>query len=425
MLVKLLLESTPGELIGVKASYAMKKMDKLLVPENEIWKRINGFQERLRSSDADGAFLVERADIYYFSGSEGIDYMFVPAEGRPSLCLLATRTERDHLAAQRYYDVYYVNEKGEIKRILRNTHREGTLRVGLEFDVISLRELEFCRDLFEATEFFDVSPLILAIRAIKSPWELERMREAAGVTSVVFEAINSIIKVDITEMELSAEAEAIAQMEGETYIDIRVRDYKTEGYPWHVLSGPNGGMVGLLDSPASGLGTSAAFPCGASHRRIQANEPVMVDFAFEVNGYHMDETRMFCIDTMPRDAMEASEAVIEIHNFVLEHVRPGTSVGDLFDYSVAKAHELGYVDTYLGPQGYQVSFVGHGIGAELIEWPLIAKGRDDMLEPGMTFALEPKIVVKDKFIAGVESVVAVTETGHELISKVPVKVFVC
>jgi len=106
-------------------------------------------------------------------------------------------------------------------------------------------------------------------------------------------------------------------------------------------------------------------------------------------------------------------------------VRPGVKAGELFDLSVSKARELGYEDSYLGPEGYKVNFVGHGIGAELIEWPLIARGRDDVLEPGMTFALEPKIVYKDRFIAGVESVVAVTEDRYELISKVPVEVFVC
>ena len=66
-----------------------------------------------------------------------------------------------------------------------------------------------------------------------------------------------------------------------------------------VLSGPSGGMVGLLDSPASGEGTSAAFPAGAGPRRLCVDEPVMVDLGTVKNGYHMDETRMFAIGAMP------------------------------------------------------------------------------------------------------------------------------
>jgi Xaa-Pro dipeptidase len=57
---------------------------------------------------------------------------------------------------------------------------------------------------------------------------------------------------------------------------IRVRHYQTEGCPWHILSGKNGGLAGLLDSPARGQGTSAAFPVGAGHKKLCADEPIMV-----------------------------------------------------------------------------------------------------------------------------------------------------
>jgi Xaa-Pro aminopeptidase len=72
-----------------------------------------------------------------------------------------------------------------------------------------------------------------------------------------------------------------------------------------------------------------------------------------------------------------------------------------------------------------VAFIGHGVGLELIEPLFIAKGKKDRLEPGMTFALEPKMVFQNEFAAGVESVFLVTQTGHRLLSKVPVQVFVC
>ncbi|RLB41316.1 MAG: aminopeptidase P family protein [Deltaproteobacteria bacterium] len=398
-------------------------MPRFSVPQRELEKRISELQGRLQSSNADGAFLAQRTDIYYFSGRDDPDYMFVPSEGQASVFFLDKEVPNNKALTP--YDTYFVTGPAGIRKALTSKHRVGRSRIGLELDVVSFLESGRYKDLFEDSEIFDVSPLILGQRAVKSLWELEVMRQAAGITAQVFEAIRSFIQPGMTEMELSAEAEAHAQVLGDSLIDIRVRDYKTEGYPWHVLSGPNGGMIGLLDSPASGKGTSAAFPCGASQKRIITHEPIMVDFTYNLGGYHIDETRMFSIGSMPEEAMRASEAAIEIHNHILEYVSPGIKAGDIFDYSVAKANRLGYGNTYLGPEGYQVSFVGHGIGAELIEWPLLAKGRDDVLEPGITFALEPKIVFEDRFIAGVESVVLVTETGCELISKVPVEVFIC
>jgi Xaa-Pro aminopeptidase len=92
--------------------------------------------------------------------------------------------------------------------------------------------------------------------------------------------------------------------------------------------------------------------------------------------------------------------------------------------SVHIARKLGCGDAYLGPDGYKVSFVGHGIGMELIEFPVLAKGKQTVLTPGMTLALEPKLVYGDAFMVGVESVFEVTETGTRLISTIPVDIFV-
>ena len=101
------------------------------------------------------------------------------------------------------------------------------------------------------------------------------------------------------------------------------------------------------------------------------------------------------------------------------------TIGELFEISVRKAESLGYAETYLGPPSHKVSFVGHGVGLELIEHPIVAKGKQGILVPGMTLALEPKMVFENEFAAGIESVMLVTETGSRLISKVPVEVFIC
>jgi Xaa-Pro aminopeptidase len=69
--------------------------------------------------------------------------------------------------------------------------------------------------------------------------------------------------------------------------------------------------------------------------------------------------------------------------------------------------------------------VGHGIGLELIEPPVIAENKNDRLVPGMVFALEPKMVFENEFSAGVESDFLVTERGSRLLSRIPAKVFVC
>jgi Xaa-Pro aminopeptidase len=236
--------------------------------------------------------------------------------------------------------------------------------------------------------------------------------------------MQTVIKPGLSEMEYAGIAEAYARKIGHQG-KIRTRHYQTEGYPWHFLSGNSGGMVGLLDAVASGEGTSPAFPAGAGNKKLNSNEPIMVDMGLVLNGYHLDETRMLAIGSMPDRALQASLAAIEIHNQVIDRVKPGIAVRELFEYSVDLAQSLGYADTYLGPPGHRVSFIGHGIGLEIVEPPFIAKNREDILEPGMTLALEPKMLYENEFSAGIESVFAVTDTGSRLISKVPVEIFVC
>ena len=296
--------------------------------------------------------------------------------------------------------------------------------IGFELDVIPVNDFTFYQSLFPDSQCVDGSPLVLKLRRIKSEWEISRLENTAEMTRKTFEFMRATIQTGITEMEFAGMFETYARKLGHG-ASLRVRHYQTEGYPWHVLSGKSGGMVGLLDSPASGSGTSAAFPVGAGAKKLCANEPIMVDLGSVLNGYHMDETRMLAINSMPKRAMDTSRAAIEIHDSVIEKARPGITVGKLFEHSVRLAKSLGHATSYLGPPGHKVSFIGHGIGLELIEPFIMARGRNHQLEAGMTFALEPKMVYENEFAAGVESVFLVTESGARLISKVPVEVFVC
>lgn len=116
---------------------------------------------------------------------------------------------------------------------------------------------------------------------------------------------------------------------------------------------------------------------------------------------------------------------IDIFVSVLEAAKPGVTVHELYEISVARAHKLGYADQYLGPSGYKVSFIGHGVGVEVVEPPYIAKGRKDRLAPGMTLVLEPKMVFENQFSAGIESMFVITEKGAVLLSEVPVDIFIC
>lgn len=353
----------------------------------------------------EGLLVTHAEDLFYLTGAAGGDELYLPVEGEPVQAGEGAGSAVERVAGR-----------------IRDLFGRLPSTLGLEMDVLTVRRYSGVRRAFKGCRFLDGTPALLNARAIKSPWEIERMEALAERTRQVFEFARESMEPGITEIAFSGLLEARA---GELGISgrVKVRDHRTEGYPWHILSGKSGGMVGVLDAPAGGEGTSAAFPSGAGYNLLAPGDPVMVDFAVQMGGYHMDETRMLVIGSLSPKAENACRAAIEIHDRVLDRVRPGRTPDELIRFSLEVAEDLGHEESYLGPPGNKVRFMGHGIGVELVETPLIAFDRNEPLLPGMTFALEPKMVFEGEFVAGIESVVVVTETGHKMISRVPVDVF--
>jgi Xaa-Pro aminopeptidase len=397
-------------------------MNPFRVPEAELNQRIDRLQREMNAREIEGLLVIQRADLFYFSGTAQNGFLYIPAAGAP---LLAVKRFFPRSRQESGLDnVIALDSVRELPGRLLDHYGQLPAVLALEMDVLPVADYEYYRRLFDCRQFVDGSPAILKVRGLKSAWEVERMEETAEMSYETFEYMRGAIRPGLSEMEFAGMYETAARRLGHGG-KLRTRHFQSEGYPWHVLSGENGGLVGMLDSPFSGRGTSAAFPSGAGHRQLRENEPILVDFGAVLNGYHIDETRMFALGSMPEKPLKACRVAIDIHNDVIAAVKPGMTAGEVYQRSLAEARKRGYEESYLGPPGLKVRFVGHGIGVELIEPPFLAEGKSDVLQPGMTIALEPKLCFKDEFAAGVESVFRVTDTGARMISRVPVDIFLC
>ncbi|MCF8051049.1 MAG: Xaa-Pro peptidase family protein [Desulfobacterales bacterium] len=391
------------------------------VPNREIQDRIRRIQTELQQEQIEAAFIAQRVDLFYFTGTAQNGYLYIPAEGEPAL-FVRRYAPRARIESGLEWIVEIHSVKELTDRIV-DFFGPGRARIGFELDVLPVREFEYYRSLLAPSDVADISPLILKVRSVKSHWELAQIDAAAALSEEIFAHMRTILAPGLTEMAFAGLVEAYARDRGHGGM-LMSRNAAGAAYPWHVVAGKSGGAGGALDSPVSGEGTSPAFPSGAGHRRLAAGEPIMVDFGTVLNGYHMDETRMFAIGSMPEKAHNACRAAIETHDSLIEAVRPGVVAGDLFDQAVSHAKRLGYEEAFLGLPGYKSGFIGHGIGAELVEPPMIARNRTDVLLPGMTIALEPKMCFAGEFGVGIESVVAVTENGCRKISRVPTDIVV-
>jgi Xaa-Pro aminopeptidase len=266
----------------------------------------------------------------------------------------------------------------------------------------------------------DVSAELAELKSRKSPWEVERMEEAGRVAAACFAHGSEILREGMTEAELAGALFAKAMSLGHEGL-LRCRSF--EAYPWHVVSGPNTLLPGANDSPVIGEGFSPAFPCGASLRPIRRGEPVMVDFAACVFGYQTDQTRTYCLGPAPAWLSEAHGKIEEVHAAARRALRPGAAAGEVFRVAEERARALA-LDGYLGPPERRCRFVGHGVGLETVEAPVLAQGAAVPLEEGMTLAVEPKAVLPGLGGFGVEDTFLVTADGARPLARIPLELIV-
>jgi Xaa-Pro aminopeptidase len=370
--------------------------------------------------EIEGLLVIQKMNLYYLSGTTQDGLLFIPVEGKP-LLMIKRELERAKVESP-LKQIVELKSIREIAALIQTHCGKLPQSVGLELDVFPVKDYFKYQEFFPGTKFVDASLILRETRKIKSSFEIDLMRKAGKIGKKVFQEAKRILKKGMTEIEFGGLLEAAAKRYGHEGL-LRVRSLNYEAYTWHVLSGLTGGIVSQSDSPMGGLGLSPAFPVGASLKKMRAHEPILVDFGTCFQGYQADETRMFSIGKMKQKFIDAYKACREIHDAVLQDARPGADCEGIFLKTLQLAEKLGYRDSYLGPPGLQTRFIAHGIGLELNELPFLAQGQSYLLEEGMTFAVEPKIVFPGEGSVGLENTVVVTRDGCEILTPASQEIF--
>ena len=384
-----------------------------ITPKTELDRRVSTFQSLLAREGLDGALLLQRADLFYFSGTIQQAHLFVPAAGAPLLMVRKSSSR-----AQRESVLEAIVPLGSLRGLpgLLADHGHGQpARLGMELDVLPANLYLRYQKLFPETELVDASPLVKRARMIKSPYEIEIQRQAARLLDRVMQQVRDFLHEGMTELELAGELEVAARREGHQG-EIWMRSWNQALFYGQVLAGVSGAVVSYFDGPLSGTGLSPAMPRGPSRRPIQRGEPILVDYVSAYDGYLVDQTRLFALGSLSDRWVAAYEAMLAVQEAIREAARPGALCADLYDLAVAKAGELGYAEGFMGHGEGQVSFVGHGVGLEIDELPVLARGVEMPLEAGMVFALEPKVAFPGEGAVGIENTWLVTEEGLEVLT---------
>jgi Xaa-Pro dipeptidase len=379
-------------------------------PRDELIGRTTALKRRLARLDVDAMVVTQNADLFYFAGSMQSGALVIPTDGEPvyGVRRVFERAVRES-ALERIVPLPSLRD---LAALVRGAAGAAPKRVALELDVLPVAVYErFCAAL-EGAVIVDGSHAVRSVRAVKSAYELARIRAAAALAAEMLDTAVRTLRAGMTDLEFAAGIEAAARRRGHQGI-VRTRAWNQEAYYGHVFSGDAAAVPSFPDLPLGGEGPSAAAPYGAGYRRIAAGEPVIVDYVGALDGYICDQTRTLVIGSLSNEFRRAHEAALGILEEVQAAIRPGVTPQDLYRLALRRADALGYAEAFMGAGPFRARYVGHGVGLELDEWPVLADGFTAPLEPGMTFCVEPKIVFPGAGAVGIEDEFTVTPGGAE------------
>ena len=387
-------------------------------PPEEIERRVHCAQQEMLARDVDALLIVQRVDVFYFSGTAQNGCLFIPAEGKPVLLIrkyYPRASEESPLE-----NIVSIQSIREVPGIISGYHGRLPSRLGFEWDVMPVREFRFYKGLFAGVECIDGSSIIHDVRSIKSPWEVARIEAAAEKSLELFDFIGKHLDAGISDVNISSRAESFARAVGHGAA-LRIRDYQKSGLTLHQLSRDGMGAAKSLGVPWVREGNCLAIePQG----KLKQERPISLEVRFFLNGYHVTEARIFSIGPLPFPFDDRARRLMELHREILDEIRPGVRADILSQRSREKSRILGIDQNAQTPGTAEKNFIGNGIGLELVEPPLIADGNHEILRQGMVFSISSESRVDGRYPMRIKDVVLVTETGCRTITRLPLQTFI-
>ncbi len=384
---------------------------------NEVPSRIHTLSKTLSDKGADVALIMQNIDMYYYSGTIPSGVLAISSDNKTVYAI-----KRGYLRAQKETPIDSDNIaqiKGFSELPTLFSQREIKFNtIGIEMDVVPTDIFFKLKKTFKDSNFIDISFDIRWQRSEKSAYEINKMKEAARMLDCTIEDAKELIEPDKKEIDISAELEFRARKRGHQGY-CRMRGFNGEVFMGHIHSGPRSAYPSGYLKPTAGIGPYATYPEGASFEKIRKNEPIIVDFLGNYQGYMSDETRIFSIGKLDKKFEKAYNFCKDMIEWLEETAKPEMIAGEIYENCLIMADRAGYKDNFMGIVTNQTPFVGHGVGLELDEFPFIAKGQNYPIKENMTFAFEPKIAFKNEGAIGIENTYLVTKEGVKSFNHFP------
>ena len=383
------------------------------VPAEELKNRMARFRRIMdqRHTDWRLAIFAGRINMYYFTGTIQDGFPAIP---RDDEAVFWVRKSHDRALDESLFPVI---------RPMRS-YRDAAQAMGsfpcpvhMETELVPLAMYQRMQKYFGFTGFLPLDAEIMAVRSVKSPYEISCMRRSGEIHRIVLEdRVPHVLREGMSEAELSAILFNIMMEEGYHGVT-RFGMFNTEMVLGQIGFGESSIYPSYFDGPGGHIGLSPAVPTlGNRERRLNKGDLVFVDIGCGVDGYHTDKTMIYMFgQRLPDHAIEIHERCVAIQDEIASRLKPGAIPSEIYNETMSGL-EPDFLENFMGFGNRTVKFLGHGIGLAVDELPVIARGFDEPIQEGMAFALEPKKGIAGVGMVGIENTFIVTADGSECIT---------
>jgi Xaa-Pro aminopeptidase len=354
-------------------------------------ERISRAQAAVAAAGIDAVLVTPGANLRYLTGYDALPLerltcLILPSSGDPVLVVPALERPAAEASPAGSSGVEIVDWPETDDAVVLVAKLVPTARrIALDDQMWAEKVLRFRAALPDVEQVL-AGPVLRELRIRKSADEVAALRRAGEAIDRVHARMGEWVRPGRTEREVGRDIADAIVTEGHQRVDFVI-----------VASGPNGA------SPHHSM----------SERVIEAGEPVVVDIGGTTpEGYCSDETRTYVIGRPPATFVDAYDVLHRAQHAAVDQARTGVTAESV---DMAARELL----TAAGFGDYFVHRTGHGIGLETHEEPYIVAGNSRVLEPGMTFSIEPGFYLPGRYGARIEDIVAVTDNGIERLNLRP------